>query len=395
LKIVSIVGARPQFIKASTISRAIAEHNQQTSGSQVTEIIVHTGQHYDDNMSRVFFQQLGIREPDVNLGVGSGTHSWQTGKMLIGLEEILMAQRPDLVVVNGDTNSTLAGALASVKLHIPVAHVEAGLRSFNRQMPEEHNRVLTDHISDFLFCPTRTAVSNLRKEGFTNIVNDGKLIDQHFFENLSSAFGSDRLPCVVNVGDVMYDSVIHNIRLAEERSRILKLLNLHPKGYALATVHRAENTDNGRRLRSIVSALEKIGKSGLPVVIPLHPRTRECLTNSGFRILNSTLNFIDPVSYLDMLLLEKQARLILTDSGGVQKEAYWFRVPCITLRDETEWVETVESGWNVLAGSDAAKITTAVETARPGKEIKNAYGNGRAAELILRFFCRASHLGAA
>jgi UDP-N-acetylglucosamine 2-epimerase len=301
-------------------------------------------------MSKVFFEELGLPEPAINLGVGSGSHGQQTGHMLLGLEEVIKKQRPDWVLVYGDTNSTLAGALAAVKLHVPVAHVEAGLRSFNKRMPEEVNRLLTDHISDLLFCPTQSAIEHLRNEG----INKG----------------------VHMVGDVMYDSVLHNIKLAEKCSDILKRLKLKYKSYALATVHRAENTDEQGRLNPIFYAFEQISQNGLPVIIPLHPRTRQSLKSSK-------LDFIDPVSYLDMLVLEKNAQVILTDSGGVQKEAYWFGVPCVTLRDETEWLETVESGWNVLVGSNYDKIINAVEKAHPGQQVQDAFGDGWAAEHIV------------
>jgi UDP-GlcNAc3NAcA epimerase len=342
LKISTIVGARPQFIKAAPVSRALRECGHR-------EFLIHTGQHYDYLMSKVFFEELGIPEPAINLGVGSGSHSQQTGQMLLGLEAVIKKQRPDWVLVYGDTNSTLAGALAAAKLHVQVAHVEAGLRSFNRRMPEEINRVLTDHISNLLLCPTQNAVEILRNEGIIKGVH--------------------------LVGDVMYDSVLHNIKLAEKHSDILEKLKLKNKSYALATVHRAENTDEPGRLKTIFNAFEQISQSGLPVIIPLHPRTIQFLKNSK-------LSFIDPVSYFDMLVLEKNARVILTDSGGVQKEAYWFGVPCITLRDETEWLETVESGWNVLAGSNYDRIINAVEKANPGQQVQGAYGNGRAAEQI-------------
>lgn len=302
-------------------------------------------------MSAVFFRDLEIPKPNVNLGVGSGTQGWQTGLMLTRIEEVLLGENPDWVLVYGDTNSTLAGALAAVKLHIPVAHVEAGLRSFNREMPEEHNRVPTDHCSNLLFCPTQTAVDNLTKEGIT--------LGVHL------------------VGDVMYDSVLFNIKLAEKRSQILETLNLEPKCYALATIHRPENTDDSKRLNSIFLGLDKIAQNGLSVVVPLHPRTKQQIKVFGLRNLQSkieNLQFVEPVSYLDMLLLEKQAHVIVTDSGGVQKEAYWFKVPCVTLRNETEWVETLESGWNVLVGSEPPRIIEAVDKAQPGSMLQDAYG---------------------
>lgn len=389
MKIMDIVGARPQFIKLAPILKAIERHNQEHSDRPIREVLVHTGQHYDYEMSGVFFDDLGLKSPDYHLGVGSGTHGHQTGEMLKRIEEVLLKEKPDLVMVYGDTNSTLAGALAAAKLHIPVAHVEAGLRSFNRRMPEEINRVLTDHVSDLLFCPTRTAVENLRREGFGNIVNDGHLIP------LSFSPSAPLLPCastplVINTGDVMYDALLMYCELAERRSKILETLRLRPKAYALATVHRAENTDNPKRLQSIFKGLAMVAESGLPVVVPLHPRTRKALStpSSPPHPTAPLLRIIDPVSYLDMLVLEKNARVILTDSGGVQKEAFFFRVPCVTLREETEWVETVETGWNVLAGWEAERIVRMALNARTGVESAWPYGDGRAAERMVEWLCR-------
>nr|BAL55169.1 UDP-N-acetylglucosamine 2-epimerase [uncultured Acetothermia bacterium]BAL60210.1 UDP-N-acetylglucosamine-2-epimerase [Candidatus Acetothermum autotrophicum] len=356
MKLLDIVGARPQFIKVGPILRAIEKHNREHPQCSIQEILVHTGQHYDYMMSRVFFDELGLKAPDYHLGVGSGTHAYQTGEMLKRIEDVLLKEKPDLVMVYGDTNSTLAGALAAAKLHIPVAHVEAGLRSFNKKMPEEINRVLTDHVSNLLFCPTETAVKNLAREGITQGVH--------------------------LVGDVMYDSVIYNAQLAEKRSQILEQLHLQPKSYALATIHRAENTDDPQRLRSIFQALEAIAADGLPVIVPLHPRTRKQL--ESVRLSPKNLQLIEPVSYLEMLLLEKYAKIILTDSGGVQKEAFFFQVPCVTLREETEWVETVEAGWNVLAGWQYERIVHAVRTARSPSESAAPYGDGHAAEKIVK-----------
>ena len=364
MKITTIIGARPQFIKAAIVNRAVQKHNMEGKRPEITEVIVHTGQHYDDNMSAVFFRELNIPEPDLNLGVGSGQHGQQTGQMLIRIEEVLLSEKPDWVIVYGDTNSTLAGALAAAKLRIPIAHVEAGLRSFNREMPEEYNRVLTDHCSDLLFCPTQTAIQNLKYEGITK--------------------------GVYWVGDVMYDSVLHNIKLAERNSRILEKLNLKPKSYALATVHRSENTDELKKLKSILSTLDEIAQKGWHIIIPLHPRTRKILDKLKIYPLNNLI-FIDPVSYLDMLLLEKQAKVIFTDSGGIQKEAYWFEVPCVTLRNETEWVETVETGWNYLAGTDKQSIIRAFNTAS-NFELNNPpkfFGDGNAGNLILQHLTKA------
>jgi len=331
MKIASVIGARPQFIKCAPVSRELRK--------LCKEIIVHTGQHYDDSLSEVFFRDLHIPRPDYHLGVGSGTHGQQTGEMLKKIEDILTTERPRAVLVYGDTNSTLAGALAAAKLHIPVIHVEAGLRSFNRRMPEEINRLLTDHLSGLLFCPTETAVKNLGQEGITKGVH--------------------------LIGDVMYDALFDNLETARKTSSILDRLHLQPKAFVLTTVHRAENTDRPERLKGIMTALVSLAESGYTVVFPVHPRTKKQLGESR---IASARNFmvIDPVSYLDMVLLESTARVILTDSGGVQKEAYWLRVPCLTLRDETEWVETVTTGWNQLTGTDAGRILSAVETIAPG-----------------------------
>jgi len=349
LKIVSVVGARPQFIKAAPVSKALRKAGHQ-------EILVHTGQHYDYGMSKVFFEELSISEPDVNLGVGSGAHGWQTGQMLIRIEEVLMEEKPDWVLVYGDTNSTLAGAIASVKLQIPLAHVEAGLRSFNREMPEEHNRLLTDHCSDLLFCPTQTAVANLDKEGITHGVN--------------------------LVGDTMYDAVLLFSEIAREKSTILDDLGLKSKEYLLATVHRPYNTDIPENLENILSAFIEINE---PIIFPVHPRTRKIL-NTFFPSLltpHSSLKMIPPVGYLDMLMLEQNAKAILTDSGGMQKEAYWFEVTCVTFRDETEWVETVEAGWNVVVGADTGKIVEAVRCLKSDNPRPKLYGDGHAAEKML------------
>lgn len=348
LKVVTIVGARPQFIKAATVSKALRQAGH-------WEFLIHTGQHYDFEMSRIFFSELAIPEADVNLEVGSGPHGWQTGQMLMKIEEVLLAEKPDFALVYGDTNSTLAGALAACKLRLPLGHVEAGLRSFNREMAEEHNRVLTDRLSDLLFCPTKTAFVNLERERITKGVH--------------------------LVGDVMYDSMLQNLKLAEKHCHILDKLNLSPKNYGLATVHRAENTDKPERLKAIFQTLERIAQDGLCLVVPLHPRTRNKL--ESLALSSSGLQVIQPVSYLEMLLLEKQAKVILTDSGGVQKEAYWLRVPCVSLRDETEWMETVDSGWNVLAGADVALIRRAAREAHPGKTVQEPYDDGKAAQRIV------------
>jgi UDP-N-acetylglucosamine 2-epimerase len=373
MKIVTIVGARPQFIKVAAVRRAILSFNRSRSREKekISEILVHTGQHYDTLMDKVFFEELSLPRPDYHLGVGSGSHAVQTGKMLECIERVVGKEKPEIAIVFGDTNSTLAGALAAAKLNIPVAHVEAGLRSYRRSMPEEINRLLTDHVSTVLFCPTVQAVRNLSKEG---IRNGEKTV-------------------VKNVGDVMYDSILFYSQIAETKSTILHDLNLfNPQSairnpqYYLATLHRAENTDNPERLKSILRALKEIGKD-FPVVLPLHPRTKKMI--EVHRLLTETqgIKLIAPLSYFDMLRLEKNAKAILTDSGGVQKEAYWFRVPCITLRDETEWMETIRSGWNVLVGTESDRI---VKEAKPkkGKRLPPSktgiFGDGKASEKIVQ-----------
>lgn len=346
----SVVGARPQFIKAAPVSRQLRKEHQ--------EILVHTGQHYDYEMSRIFFEGLDLPEADYNLGVGSGTHAEQTGRMLIALEQVMLDESPNMVLVYGDTNSTLAGALAAVKLHLPVAHVEAGLRSYNRAMPEEINRVVTDHVSDVLFCPTQTAVNNLKREG----IEKGVWL----------------------VGDVMLDAALASVEVAEEKSTILKRLGLNSEEYLLATVHRPSNTDNEDNLRSIVDAFLELGET---IVLPLHPRTRKCLEKYGFyERLKRAANVIltQPLGYLDFLKLERHARKILTDSGGVQKEAYFFGVPCITLREETEWVETVEAGWNVIVGANLGRIIDSVNNMYPVKKTPDLFGDGQASAQIVR-----------
>jgi UDP-GlcNAc3NAcA epimerase len=354
LKILTVVGARPQFVKAAVVSKAIS-----AIGS-ISEIIVHTGQHYDNNLSSVFFNELGIPEAGYNLGIGSGFHGCQTGRMLEKIEGLLLDIKPDLVLVYGDTNSTLAGALAAAKLHIPVAHVEAGLRSYNRAMPEEVNRVLTDHCSDLLFAPTETAVNNLYREGVV---------------------GSR----VKLVGDVMFDAALHFAEKADKHSIVLEKLGLRGKQFILSTVHRAENTDNRERLRIIFEGLYRVA-SEYPVVLPMHPRTKAALVREG--LLKDTLAkliVIEPLGYLDMIMLEKNAALIATDSGGVQKEAFFYRVPCITLRDETEWVELVDAGWNSLYQITGEFDILRMVNARlcTTGESANLYGDGNAAGKIV------------
>ena len=352
MKVASIVGARPNFVKLAPVSREIRKN--------LDEVIIHTGQHYDYEMNRIFFQELSIPNPDYHLGIGSGTHGHQTGEMLKGIEDILHKELPDLALVFGDTNTTLAGALAAAKMHIPVAHVEAGLRSFNKMMPEEVNRVLVDHCSDLLFCPTKTAVENLQKEN----VNKG----------------------VSLTGDVMLDILQECIRIAENNSKVLEELDLQSKEYFLATIHRAENTDDSARLKNIVEALCSIQN----VVFPCHPRTRKQLEDLYlWDRLEKSMQVINPVGYLDMLLLEKNARKILTDSGGVQKEAYMLQTPCITMRDETEWVETVEDGWNLLVGAKRDAIIEAAHDFEPTSKQRDVFGSGDACQrMVEKMLCR-------
>lgn len=333
MKLLTIIGARPQFIKAASFSEEFRKTNE--------EVLVHTGQHYDENMSDIFFDELGIPKPDYNLGVGSGSHGKQTASMLEGIEEVLLKEKPDGLLVYGDTNSTLAGALAASKLHIPVFHVEAGLRSYNKLMPEEQNRILTDHISDMLLCPTQTAVGNLKKEG----ISEG----------------------VLNTGDIMYDTVLRNIGIANEKysnglwfdeivSENGEFDKLTENEYYLATIHRAENTDNPDKLSNIFKAFGELDK---PVLLPLHPRTRKLIENLEVDMKNIIV--IKPVGYLLMLYLTSNAYMVVTDSGGLQKEAYFLKTPCTTLRDQTEWIETLENSWNVLSKIDVEEIKTKVQ----------------------------------
>jgi UDP-GlcNAc3NAcA epimerase len=356
MKILTVVGARPQFVKAAVVSRAM---RAQTG---LTEIIVHTGQHFDANMSQVFFDEMDIPQPDYNLGIGGGTHGQNTGRMIEKIEEVLLKEKPDCVLVYGDTDSTLAGALAAAKLRIPVAHVEAGLRSFNRHMPEEINRVLTDHIAELLFAPTESAVKNLRKEG----IDESRII---------------------RTGDVMYDAALYY------RSRASRpdIDRLPESSFVLCTLHRAENTDYPARLNSIMQAFATIAAE-TPVILPLHPRTKSRLSSlsplscisCGSWLNSPGIRAIDPVSYLEMVWLLEHCRLVMTDSGGLQKEAYFFQKPCVTLRDETEWVELVEAGANTLAGADTAAILAAFTQSRTKTVTRgNLYGDGHSAHAIV------------
>ena len=374
MKILTILGARPQFIKAAAFSAALADFNREGSTQQdksiyleesaegggsilsedslkqkdsIEEKILHTGQHYDFELSEQIFMQLGIPEPYLNLDIGSGSHGQMTGEMIIRIEKEILKEQPDWILVYGDTNSTLAGALAAVKLHIPVCHVEAGLRSYDRQMPEEINRVLTDHIADLLFAPTRAAVKNLQQENITRGVH--------------------------HVGDIMYDAAIRFRKIAENNSTILKQLSL--KDFFLATVHRQENTDLRERLAGIIRAFDEIATADCPVIFPIHPRTTKMMEQFRINPQNPDVRIIPPVSFLDMIILEKKARAILTDSGGIQKEAYFHRTPCITLRDVTEWVETAEAGWNQVVGAKIKDIINAVRQIKEGSFI-DEYGSG-------------------
>jgi len=481
MKIATIIGARPQFIKAAAVSRAIAAHNRQalnldpgTSNIELrtlnfehsssveprtlniehctlNEFLIHTGQHYDDGMSAVFFRELEIPEPKYNLAIGSGSHGAQTGQMLAAIEKILIDEKPDWVLIYGDTNSTLAGALAAAKLHIPIAHVEAGLRSFNRRMPEEINRIVADQLSTLLLCPSQVAVDNLAAEGIggnpmvrqahhdkqgchpepslsepppalraasagggqkeSSPVEPRTLNLEHSSPVEPRTLNIEQSSSVVITGDVMADALQFAATKASAQSDILARLGLQPQRYLLATVHRAENTDDPKRLSDIMAALSELAERE-PVILPLHPRTKKILertsnrqtSNIEHRTLNiehsssvepRTLNFehpclrlIDPLGYFDIIALEKSARMLLTDSGGMQKEAYWLKVPCVTLRDETEWVETVASGWNILTGADRNRIVTAVQNFTPPKDHPPLYGGGQAAEKILSILCQ-------
>lgn len=357
MKIVTVVGARPQFIKAAAVSRAIRDGY----AGKVEEVLVHTGQHYDENMSKVFFDELNIPHPKYNLEISGGQHGAMTGRMLEAVENVLLQEQPDWLLIYGDTNSTLAGALAAAKLHIPVAHVEAGLRSFNMRMPEEINRILSDRVSSLLFCPTDTAVSNLKTEG----INAG----------------------IHNVGDVMYDVALFYRDRARQQSTILSKLNLSHGKFALATCHRAENTDDPLKLGEILAALADVSAQ-LPVVLPLHPRTRNLIDKYGKSLLLTKLIVVEPLPFLDMIALEQAAKVILTDSGGVQKEAYFYGVPCVTMREETEWVETTASKTNVLVGTNRLMLLEWVAKLQVDQWHPDfsgvPYGTGKAAENILQ-----------
>ena len=373
IRVLTIIGARPQIIKAAAISRAIRTN----FSDRLTEIIVHTGQHYDENMSGVFMQELNIPKEDYNLAVGSSSHGKQTAMMLESIEHLLIKEKPDAIIIYGDTNSTLAGGIAASKIHIPVIHIEAGLRSFNKKMPEEINRICCDHISTLLFSPTPTAIHNLEQEGFQTGAKPPYTIDH---------------PGVFHCGDIMYDNSLYYGTIAAEKTTILKDLDLKVNDFVLATVHREENTDQPKNLNAIFSAfLEIANLNKLTVVIPVHPRTRKMMASLLEKNIHQQLTesiyikFIQPVSFLEMTMLEQSCKMVLTDSGGVQKEAYFFKKPCLILREETEWVELVENGCATITGTDSVKIIESFTNFFHKKEVLNfapVFGDGKAAEFI-------------
>lgn len=372
MKIVTVIGARPQIIKAAALSRAIKEHFKK----EVNEIIVHTGQHYDDNMSQVFFDELGIPQPDYNLGVGSASHGVQTARMIEGIEEILLKEKPDYLVLYGDTNSTVAGAIAASKIHVPIVHIEAGLRSFNKSMPEEINRICCDHCSTLLFSPTATGFKNLIKEGFNPDNKRRFTIDN---------------PGIYHCGDVMYDNSKYFANIADTKSQILDKEGLRGTGYMLCTIHRDNNTDQPERLNAIFKALLKISECKM-VVLPLHPRTSKLLNTNLENDLydkitnNKNIKILPPASFLDMIVLERHAQMVVTDSGGVQKEAFFFQKPCLILRSETEWKEIVECGAAVITDADENKIIDSFNNfvENPPHKFPEIFGDGKAAEFICK-----------
>ena len=372
IKIITVIGARPQIIKASAISRAIRQNYKDA----IKEIIIHTGQHYDQNMSEVFFEELQIPKPDYNLNVGSGNHGHQTAQMIKGIEDILVKEQPDCIILYGDTNSTLAGAIAASKIHCPVVHIEAGLRSFNKTMPEEINRIICDHCSTLLFSPTQT--------GLNNLINEGFKIDNN------APFTADN-PKIYHCGDIMFDNTLYFSKIASAKSEILQTNNLEEENYILATIHRDNNTDDSERLSAIFKAIMDIADSNkIDFVIPLHPRTSKLLDKNidaeiyNRLLLNKRIKIIEPVSFLDMIQLEQHSRLIITDSGGVQKEAYFLRKPCVILRPQTEWIELVEHGSSIIADADYFRIINAVSDLfnKSDFAFPPIFGNGNASEFI-------------
>lgn len=366
IKLMSLVGARPQFIKLAPLVKAIQNHNLGSLDRKIDHFIIHTGQHYDHGMSDIFFDELEIPFPDINLGVGSGPHGAQTGKMLEGIEKILMDEKPDMFIIFGDTNSTVAGALAAAKLHIPIAHIEAGLRSFNRKMPEEVNRIMSDHVSELLLAPTPTAIANLQHEGLQ--------------------------ARTISSGDIMYDTVLLNSKLAEKKSTILETIRMEAGSYAIATCHRAENTNDPQRLANIMNCFNEIATDHFPVVFPMHPRTKNMLPNvlPDWKPAENLI-ILEPLGYLDMVQLIGHANMALTDSGGLQKEAFFLECPCVTMRDETEWTETVEAGGNIITGADPQKIMDAVrhwekmnsEGHTFTESLKETFGEGTSADITV------------
>jgi UDP-N-acetylglucosamine 2-epimerase len=374
MQVVSIIGARPQFIKYFPVSKAMAQTHER-SGVFIKDILIHTGQHYDYTLSRVFFDEFGIKAPDYHLEVGSGSHAEQTGLVMQKAEEVLVRENPDAVIVYGDTNSTLGGALAAAKLHIPLIHVEAGLRSYNKHMPEELNRILTDHASTLLLCPSKTAVSNLSKEGFQNVLNGGLLIGHDSLYREANQFTTEiNRPAIINVGDVMYDVVLHATDVAHRKSAILEQLKIDTGRYYLLTLHRAENTDIENTFKEIVDFVNKVS-SGIKVIFPIHPRTQKMYEKMGNKF-EDTVKVIPPVGYFDLLMLLENCGMLMTDSGGMQKEAFWLKTPCITLRNETEWIETIESGWNVL-------YKNYNNIHNPSDNNESCYGDGKSADRIV------------
>ncbi|MEI6821073.1 MAG: UDP-N-acetylglucosamine 2-epimerase (non-hydrolyzing) [Bacteroidota bacterium] len=372
MKVLTIIGARPQIIKASAISRAIRENYT----NAISEIIVHTGQHYDQNMSEVFFEELQIPKPDYNLNVGSGTHGNQTAEMIKGIETIIINEKPNCIILYGDTNSTLAGAIAASKIHCPIVHIEAGLRSYNKSMPEELNRIMCDHSATLLFSPTKTGYNNLVKEGFKT-------------DNIPP-FTADN-PKIYHCGDIMFDNTLYFSNVASQKSDILQKENIKEGNYILSTIHRDNNTDNPERLSSIFKAMMDVAdKFSVDFIIPLHPRTSKLLNKNLHSEVYSRLNsnnhlkIIEPVSFLDMIQLEQHSKMIITDSGGVQKEAYFLKKPCVILRPQTEWVELVEHGSSIIADADYKKITTAVEKllSKDDFSFPSIFGDGKASEFI-------------
>ena len=385
MKIVNVVGARPQFIKYFPVSKAIENYNgEKHSGGIVKDVLIHTGQHYDYNMSKIFFDELGIKEPEYHLGIGSGAHGEQTGQIIQKVETVLNKEIPDVILVYGDTNSTLGAALAAAKIHVPVAHVEAGLRSFNKYVPEEINRILTDHLSTLLFCPSETAVKNLRSDGYKNVLNNGELesLDKLLQNHESKSINVDKNnPLIINVGDVMFDVLIYAVDIVKNSDNVLGKFQFADKDYNLLTIHRTESTDNLDKLHEIIDFVNN-ASTDMQVIFPMHPRTKKVYGNAKVKF-SSNVRIIEPVSYFDLLMLLKNSVLVMTDSGGMQKEAYWLKIPCVTLRDETEWIETIQSGWNVLYKNYKGIVSPPIEN-------NPCYGDGKASDRIvnvLKTYC--------